>query len=68
MGESRHTQNTQINEVIGENEKNASFILWKKLNALFGQPHNSGFLILSPTRFCSLRLGYSVWLGLSRSL
>ena len=31
VGGSRHTQNIQINKVIGE-MKNVSFILWKKLN------------------------------------
>ena len=33
-----HTQNIQINKVIGK-MKNVSFILWKKLNGLFGQPN-----------------------------
>ena len=33
-GDSRHTQNVQINKVIGENEK-CVFILWKILNGLF---------------------------------
>ena len=40
-GDSRHTQNIQINKVIGENE-NVSFLLWKKLNGLFGQANISG--------------------------
>ena len=35
---SQHTHNIQINKVIGE-MKNMSFILWKKLNGLFGQPN-----------------------------
>ena len=35
-GDSPHTQNTQINKVIGENEK-CVFILRKKLNERFGQ-------------------------------
>ena len=30
-----------INKVIGENENNVSFISWKKLNWLFGQPRNN---------------------------
>ena len=38
MQGSRHTQNIQINKVIGENE-NVFFILWIKLSRLFGQ-HN----------------------------
>ena len=37
MGDSQHTQNTQINKVIGENEKNVPFILQNRLNGLFGQ-------------------------------
>ena len=37
-GVSQHTQNIQINKVIGKNEKK-SLILWKKLNSLFGQPN-----------------------------
>ena len=39
IGDRRHTQTIQINEVIGENEK-MSFILWKKLIELFGPPNN----------------------------
>ena len=35
LGESQHTENIQINKVIGEIEKYV-FILWKKLNGLFG--------------------------------
>ena len=35
-GHSRHTENIQINKVIGENE-NVSFILENKLNEIFGQ-------------------------------
>ena len=34
--DSQYTQNIQINKVTGEHKKNA-FILWKKLNRLFGQ-------------------------------
>ena len=38
MGDGRHTPNIQICKVIGK-MKNVSFILWKKLNGLFGQPN-----------------------------
>ena len=31
-GDRQHTQNIPINKVIGENEKNMYFILWKKIN------------------------------------
>ena len=41
VGDSRHTQNSQSNKVIGENEKKKSLILQKKLNGLFGQPNSS---------------------------
>ena len=37
-GDSQHTQNIQINMVIGE-MKNMYFILWEKLNRPFGQPN-----------------------------
>ena len=37
-GDSRHTQNIQINKVIGENEK-CVFYFIEKLNRLFGQPN-----------------------------
>ena len=37
-GDSRHTQNIQINKVIGENEK-CAFFHRKNLNGLFGQPN-----------------------------
>ena len=41
MAESQHTQNIQIDKVIGENEKNCVFYFTeKKLNGLFGQPNN----------------------------
>ena len=36
-GDSQHTQNIQINEILVK-MKNTSFILLKKLNGLFGQP------------------------------
>ena len=38
VGGSRHTQNIQISQVIGEN-KNMSFILRKSPYRLFGQPN-----------------------------
>ena len=41
MGDSRHTQYTQIGKVIGENEKNVSFILWKKTSQTIWQPNMS---------------------------
>ena len=41
MRDSRHTQNNQINKVIGENEKCALFYGKKKLHKLFGQPNIS---------------------------
>ena len=37
VGDSLHTQNIQINKVIGENEK--CIFYGKKLNGLFGQPN-----------------------------
>ena len=36
-GDSPHTQNIQINKVIGENENIYFFILQEKLNGHFGQ-------------------------------
>ena len=38
VGDSQHTQNTQINKVIGENEKRA-FYFMEKLSGLLGQPN-----------------------------
>ena len=35
-GTTKNAENIQINKVIGENFKNVSFILWKKLNRFFG--------------------------------
>ena len=40
IGDRQHTQNIQINKVIGDNEKNLSFILWEKKPRLFGQPNS----------------------------
>ena len=40
MGDSQHTQNIQINRVIGENKKTVSFILQENLSKLFGQPNS----------------------------
>ena len=37
VADSQHAQNIQSNEVIDDN-KNVSYISWKKLNRLFGQP------------------------------
>ena len=51
MGESRHTQNIQINKVISENEKCVFHFMGKKCNRLFGQrntfPYPQLFLTLS---------------------
>ena len=37
MGDSQHSQNTQINKVVGENEN--VFYFTEKINRLFGQPN-----------------------------
>ena len=37
VGDSRHTQNIQINNIIGKNEK-VSFVLWKKPYGLLANP------------------------------
>ena len=42
-GDSQHTQNIQINKVIGENEK-CVFSLTAKLNRLFGPPNTMSVL------------------------
>ena len=39
MGDSQHTQNIQINKVIGKNEK-CVFHFMEKTYGLFGQPNN----------------------------
>ena len=39
-GDSRHTQNIQINEVIGENEKNCLLFHGKKVTDFFANPIN----------------------------
>ena len=51
MGDSQHTQNIQINEVIGGNEKCVFYFMEKKLSGLFGQPSTS---VLFPFCFCYL--------------
>ena len=38
-GDSRHTQNIQINKVIGENEKCVFYFMEKTLKVPFGQPN-----------------------------
>ena len=41
VGESQHTQNTQINEVTGENKKCVFYFMEKtKLNRIFGQSNS----------------------------
>ena len=61
--DSRHVQNIQINNVIGENEKCVFYFTEKKLNRCFGQPsttslHFSVFLSSSPYSKKSSREGF----------
>ena len=46
VGDSQHTQNIQVKEVIGGNEKCVFYFKEKKPNRLFGQPNTT--LILPP--------------------
>ena len=39
VGDSRHTQNIQINTVIGENEKYVLYFMEKKPHRLYEQPN-----------------------------
>ena len=63
VGGSWHTQNVQINRVIGENKKRV-FILWKNPYGLFGQPNTKhsipviAFTILVVSKLiCAKQLG-----------
>ena len=44
-GDSQHIQNIQINIKLLVKMKNMPFILWKKLNRLFGQPNTTSAII-----------------------
>ena len=45
-GDSRYTQNIQIKKLLVK-MKNVSFILWKKLNELLGQPSSVSVVLLA---------------------
>ena len=53
-GDSRHTQNIQINKFIGENEKCVFLFDGKKLNGLFGQS-NIIYEVIPLTSFAPTR-------------
>ena len=53
-GDDQHTQNIQINKVIGENAM--SFILQKKLTGVFGQPNILDNSLITYAKLCCVIL------------